>query len=375
MFGNSIVSGILLVNLCHVVLYHLITMMNIYIFLVGFATALFGVFAIHILFWRRARTRFQTVVGIIMAIWAVWCAKDLILTFPGMYREDVLSWIMMIDGWSALTYMVLVVEVVKPGWTTWKRILLLFIPFAIFTVVYAALPRMEVIYAYSVFLWVFAWTVVGVGYVKMRRSMKYMRMEFSEIEKIDASWLRYVFIFSIVGQLAWLFTSLYAQVWADIIYYIVIILLWLLVLYYSWNFQPKGVNAEEMALIEDDLPKNEHAINVPPIDKNVFENVVEREKIYLHPDLTLQELASALGTNRTYVSNYISQVIGMSFYDYINSLRIERSALPLIDEHPEFTFEYVARQSGFASMSTFRRAFAKHAGMTPRQYVENKRNY
>ena len=134
--------------------------MNISTFLIGFATALFGVFAIHILFWRRARTRFQTVVGIIMAIWAVWCAKDLILTFPGMYREDVLSWILMIDGWSALTYMVLVVEVVMPGWTTWKRILLLFIPFAIFTVVYAALPRMEVIYAYSVFLWIFAWTVV-----------------------------------------------------------------------------------------------------------------------------------------------------------------------------------------------------------------------
>ena len=148
-----------------------------------------------------------------------------------------------------------------------------------------------------------------------------------------------------------------------------------MMLHYSWNFQPKAVDAEEMALIEDDLPKNEHAINVPPIDKNVFENVVEREKLYLHPDLTLQELASALGTNRTYVSNYISQVIGMSFYDYINQLRIERSALPLIDEHPEYTFEYVARQSGFASMSTFRRAFAKHAGMTPRQYVENKRNY
>ena len=349
--------------------------MNISTFLIGFATALFGVFAIHILFWRKARTRFQTVVGVIMAIWAVWCAKDLILTFPGMYREDVLSWIMMIDGWSALTYMVLVIEVVMPGWTTWKHILLLFIPFALFTAIYALFPCMEVIYAYSVYLWIFAWTVVGVGYVKMRRSMKYVRMEFSEIEKIDASWLRYVFIFSIVGQLAWLFTSLYAQVWADIIYYIVIILLWLLVLYYSWNFQPKGVNAEEMALIEDDLPKNERVINTPPIDKEVFENVMVREKIYLHPDLTLQELASALGTNRTYVSNYISQVIGMSFYDYINSLRIERSALPLIDEHPEFTFEYVARQSGFASMSTFRRAFVKQTGMTPRQYVENKRNY
>lgn len=347
--------------------------MNISTFLIGFATALFGVFAIHILFWRRARTRFQTVVGVIMAIWAVCFGKDLILTFPEMYREDVLSWIMMIDGWSALTYMVLVFEVVMPGWTTWRHILLSCVPFALFTAVYAVVQRMEVVYGYSVFLWVFAWTVVGVGYVKMRRSMRYVRMEYSEIEKIDASWLRYVFIFSIVGQLMWLFVSLYAEVWTDIVYYVIIMLLWLMVLHYSWNFQPKAVDADGMAHFEDAVPKNEREVNVPPIDRKVFESVVEGERIYLNPDLTLQELASALGTNRTYVSNYISQVIGMSFYDYINQLRIERSALQLIDEHPEYTFEYVARQSGFASMSTFRRAFTKLTGMTPRQYIEVKK--
>ena len=349
-------------------------MINISTFLIGFATAIFGAFAIHILFWRKDRTRFQTVVGVIMAIWAVWCGKDLILTFPDMYRKNVLEWIMMIDGWSALTYMVLVAEVVMPGWTTWKRLILFFIPFLLFTAVYAVIQRTEVVYAYSIFLWIFAWTVVGVGYVKMRRSMKYVRMEYSEIEKIDASWLRYLFIFAIVGQLGWLFTSFYAEVWTDIIYYILIILLWLMVLHYSWNFQPKAVDAEEMALFDVDLLKNERVVSAPPIDRNVFESVMEREKLYLNPDLTLPELASAMGTNRTYVSNYISQVIGMSFYDYINQLRIERSVLALFDEHPDYTIEHVARESGFASMSTFRRAFAKVTGMTPRQYIENKRN-
>jgi AraC-like DNA-binding protein len=61
--------------------------------------------------------------------------------------------------------------------------------------------------------------------------------------------------------------------------------------------------------------------------------------------------------------------MGQTFYDYINQLRIERSTLPLINEHPEYTFEFVARQSGFISMSTFRRAFKKITGQTPSQYV------
>lgn len=341
------------------------------IFVIGIATTLFSVFAVHIFFFRDVRTRFQTVVGTIMAVWAAWCAKDLVLMFPGMYTDGVLQWVMIIDGWSALTYMVFVMEVVAPGWTTYRKLLLFSLPFAFFTAAYALWPVKEVIYGYSLFLWFFAWTVVGVGYVKMRRTMKFVRMEYSDIEKIDVSWLRPVFFFSIAGQLAWLFISFYAEIWVDILYYIFIILLWLMVLYYSWGFQPVRVIADEMADLESlNQTKERKRQPLPPIEREHFERVVVQEQLYLRPDLVLQDLAVALGTNRTYVSAYISQSMGMSFYDYINRLRITRSALPLIDQHPEYTFDYVARHSGFTSMSTFRRAFIKQTGTTPSRYVD-----
>ena len=54
-----------------------------------------------------------------------------------------------------------------------------------------------------------------------------------------------VFGFAIVSQLAWLFTSLCATIIADIIYYISTIALWLMVLYYSWDFRPIKAVAEE----------------------------------------------------------------------------------------------------------------------------------
>jgi AraC-like DNA-binding protein len=96
---------------------------------------------------------------------------------------------------------------------------------------------------------------------------------------------------------------------------------------------------------------------------------MDEEKPYLRPSLTLKELAHELNTNRTYISNYLNQQMKMTFYDYINSLRIERAAIPLMREHPEYKYEYVASESGFASISTFRRAFVKVTGMTPSQYV------
>lgn len=51
-------------------------------FFIGVSTAFFTIFAIHILCFRPNRTRFQTVLGYTMCVWAILNLKDLILTFP-----------------------------------------------------------------------------------------------------------------------------------------------------------------------------------------------------------------------------------------------------------------------------------------------------
>ena len=335
---------------------------NISAFLIGISMAFFTIFALHILFWRKSRTRFQTVLGSIMAVWAVWNAKDMITTFPGMYRQDVLDWILMIDGWSALTYTVLLFEVVMPKWLTLHRLLLLALPFALFTIVYALWTDVRVVYAYLAFLWCYAWTVVAIGYVKMKRHLVYVRKNYSNIDDIDVAWLKPVFFFAIISQLAWLFTSLSGTVTADIVYYISTILLWMMVLRYSWNFRPIDIEKNS----EPETSANSR--NVLPIAEGVLEQLVEQQQLYLKKDLTLQDLADAMDSNRTYVSKYLSQVLGVTFYDYVNQLRIERVSIPLMREHPEYKLDFVAHQSGFASISTFRRAFIKLTGQMPSQY-------
>jgi len=336
--------------------------MNISAFLIGVTTAFFAIFALHILFWRKMRTRFQTILGCVMAVWAVWNAKDLVMTFPGMYTEEVLAWILLIDGWSALTYTVLLFEIVMPRWLTLQRMLLLALPFASLTVLYAVWPDQRVIYADLLFLCCYAIAVVTIGYVKMQRYLIYVRKNYSNIDNIDVAWLKPVFFFAIVSQLAWLFTSLSGTVTADIAYYISTIMLWLMVLHYSWNFRP---------IMVDKAVESESAINnknMVPIAEGTLEQLVEQQKLYLKKDLTLSDLATALNSNRTYVSKYLSQVLGLTFYDYINQLRIERVSIPMMREHPEYKLDYVALESGFASISTFRRAFFKMTGQTPSQF-------
>ena len=88
------------------------------------------------------------------------------------------------------------------------------------------------------------------------------------------------------------------------------------------------------------------------------------------PHLTLAELAADLGTNRTTLSSYINNGLGTTFYDYVNSNRLEYTEKLLSDPGTKYSAEQLAELSGFNSLSTFRRAFSKKYGISPQQYRE-----
>lgn len=329
-------------------------------FLLGSLLMFYVIFSIHILCFKKDRTRFLTVLGYIMIFMMVWNLKDTIIFFPGMYRPEIIHWIMVIDGWSAIAYAVFLFEAVEPGWTTARRMLLHSVPFALFTVWYALQTEPWVLTIYTIFLWTYALSVVLVAYLKMRRQQSYLLRNYSNIECIDSGWLKKVLVLSVVSQVSWYLTSIKGTILANAFYYVACVVLWLIILYYSWNYRPVKMVTEVLADKQTKLP----------IADGELERVVEEGQLYLNPNLTVSDLAQALNTNRTYVSTYLSQKRGQTFYDYINELRITEKSIPLMEEHPEYKLEYVAAQSGFSSMATFRRAFARKTGEVPSQFAE-----
>lgn len=88
---------------------------------------------------------------------------------------------------------------------------------------------------------------------------------------------------------------------------------------------------------------------------------------YLNPALSINDVAIALHTNRTYVSTVVNQNFGVSFRDYINVLRVNR-AMDLLKKYPEDKLEDIASRSGFASAAQFVRKFREITGETPRAW-------
>ena len=100
----------------------------------------------------------------------------------------------------------------------------------------------------------------------------------------------------------------------------------------------------------------------------------EKTCLYLQYDLTLNVLAKACGTNRTYLGLYFTAK-GTTYNAYINGLRIahfqalyrltlqkETSSRPILQK--------LAAESGFRSYNTFTRAFCAYTGMSLKDWIE-----
>ena len=106
-----------------------------------------------------------------------------------------------------------------------------------------------------------------------------------------------------------------------------------------------------------------------------LEACMNTDKLYLNPKLTLQDVCAAIGTNRTYLSEYLNNVLNTTFYEYVNALRI-RTACEIIDSmtaENKRSMMDVSEISGFNSISTFNRSFVKITGTTPGQYQVRKK--
>lgn len=104
------------------------------------------------------------------------------------------------------------------------------------------------------------------------------------------------------------------------------------------------------------------ADDTPLPDKTLAERiveVVEKDKIYLQPNLKLEDLARIMNTNRTYVYQAINQQMGTSFNELINRKRVAY-AERLMTSQSDLSVNDVAIQSGFASLSSFYRNLKKY---------------
>lgn len=375
------------------------------------------------MFFYRHSSRLKIYVSVLMLTIVAQYVKDLIFignTYYSSRLEE--QYASSIDLLTLPMYAIVLVEACRPLWMNWSRAFCFYIPFVVLMVAfwvhpvplaYHAMHFAAILCAVFILLWALR---------ELPRFERALKEEYSYAEYINLHWLRGVILLFFCLLMLWVYDSMASGVRYDNIFLFNSLVMWIAACFCfyrqsvvinavkSYFVEPSEDNAEtNLDAAENDLDKAmahleaaEADLNAPHAHtqpENVAETVAEpqpvaeqpvepepeelklqqeaafaermyllfeKEHVYLNPRLRLSELAMLLGTNRTYLSQYFNQNCESTFYDFVNDYRIHHAKLLL--HSTDDTLETIAMNSGFNSLSTFRRAFVQREGMSPIEF-------
>ena len=375
------------------------------------------------MFFYRHCSRLKIYVSVLMLTIVAQYVKDLIFignTYYGSRLEE--QYASSIDLLTLPMYAIVLVEACRPLWMNWSRAFCFYIPFVVLMVAfwvhpvplaYHAMHFAAILCAVFIALWALR---------ELPRFERALKEESSYAEYINLHWLRGVILLFFCLLMLWVYDSMASGVRYDNLFLFNSLVMWIAACFCfyrqsvvinavkSYFVAPSEDNAEtNLDAAENDLDKamahleaaeaDQNALHAHTQPESVAETVAEpqpvaeqpvepepeelklqqeaafaermyllfeKEHVYLNPRLRLSELAMLLGTNRTYLSQYFNQNCESTFYDFVNDYRIHHAKLLL--HSTDDTLETIAMNSGFNSLSTFRRAFVQREGMSPIEF-------
>lgn len=222
----------------------------------------------------------------------------------------------------------------------------------------------------------------------LNRYNRSLKQNFSNLLEKDLTWVKYLLIGIIITISVDFATTIYEHIYGQLgwdtgILTVIILVLVVIFLGYYGSSQsqillPDFIFKESVdpILQLEKSEKTHHLTNASDSEiemlKKKLNEVLENEKPYLNEDLTLGGLAELLPTTDKKLSTLLNKYIGKTFYDLINTCRIEEFKKRL--ENPTFenyTLIAIAYDSGFKSKTSFNRIFKKLEGCSPSQYKSN----
>ncbi len=238
-----------------------------------------------------------------------------------------------------------------------------------------------------------AFLISGIGYTfasyrMLNRYQDLTKHNFAFRKAIDLNWLKH-FIWGIGLIFVIAITFSVSQEWlginfgfnTDIIFYSLIIL-FIFYLGYSGIIHQGTFSANKNSgqLVEPKTTGEYKHSGLREEDALYYHQrlteVMEAQKPYLEPKLSLSTLAEYLDISPNHLSQVINQYEEKNFYDYVNEYRVkEFKKRALKPENNNYNILAIAYDSGFNSKSSFNQVFKKMVGRTPSQYLNNYKGY
>ena len=128
------------------------------------------------------------------------------------------------------------------------------------------------------------------------------------------------------------------------------------------------IEYSEVETVPAEIPVSEY-------DRELFdklEQLFQSEKLYIHPDVSLEFVAEKLDINRSQLSHIVNGITGKHFNVYINEYRVKEAVrLMSSSDGDKLSLEGIAYESGFNNRQTFYESFKKATGILPSVFRNN----
>ncbi len=119
-----------------------------------------------------------------------------------------------------------------------------------------------------------------------------------------------------------------------------------------------------------DYAKRVAALHCGDTNRKLIRDARQYILSHIHQRITTEQLAAALGKNRTYLCACFKEETGLSVNDYISRIKMdEAKRLLRVTNKP---LRSIAEQLGYSTQSYFQNVFKKATGVTPLEYRTGK---
>lgn len=227
---------------------------------------------------------------------------------------------------------------------------------------------------HELFSIIFTLVMTGISYKKIVNYENEKDSYNSKEIRQDLKWLKYTLIIFFALAAIWLITMIQMLVYNNLAqsFY----LLWIGISFLIYWLGHVGVykygvaeerkkirsyNQERKTTITETISENAHL--------KELEKILVKKEQYLNPSINLETLAKKIDISKSHLSRIINSELGLSFTDYLNSLRVEKAKEFIENSHfSHYTLSAIGLEAGFNSKSTFYKAFKKNTGFTPSEY-------
>jgi AraC-like DNA-binding protein len=136
--------------------------------------------------------------------------------------------------------------------------------------------------------------------------------------------------------------------------------------------QPQLSENETGLVVDLDIPAADETETVR-VNEELLAGIIslmETEKPFLNPELSLYQLARQLNQPAKLVSSTINRGTGQTFQAFVNAYRVKEVMQQIENgQHKQLTLLAIALDAGFNSKATFNRVFRAQTGKTPGEFV------